>query len=138
MFDTGRWLGRHYENPKGFYIFRVGNLVALAAIPVALFLYFYRLGKGRYYRLTNRRVVEMRFRSETQSIALDGFDTIEVQHQPGYAWYHAGDLVFTKGGSEQFRLAAVPRPEAFRQTCLKSHMSFVGIKQARDRAAVVA
>jgi hypothetical protein len=128
-------LGRHYANARGFYIFRVGNLVALASIPVALFLYFYRLGRGRYYRLTNRRILEMRFRSDLRSIELDGFDAIRVERKSGQPWYDAGDLVFTRGDTEVFRLPAVSRPEPFRQTCLKSHQSFVGVKRALDRAA---
>jgi hypothetical protein len=37
---------------------------------------------------------------------------------------------------ETFRLEAVSRPDSFRHTCLKSHVSFVGVKQALARQPV--
>jgi hypothetical protein len=138
LYASGRWLGRWYSDGRGFYIFRLGNLIALATSPWAFVLYFYRVSQGICYRLTNRRLVVLRFRREVKSIALDGFDTIDVERLPGQQWYDAGDLVFRLGGTEQFRLEAVSRPEAFRLTCLKSHAAFVGVKQAQSREPVPA
>jgi hypothetical protein len=65
---AGRFLGRLCSINAGVYVLRVGNLIALAAIPLALLLYFLRLlpsfyGSGVHgvrYKLTNRRVVELR------------------------------------------------------------------------------
>ena len=115
--------------------------------------YFYRLlpsvfglpWYGSRYQLTNRRVVEvrnevgaadrfpfLRFRygAEVKSVELDRFDVIEIERQPGQDWFDAGDMVFKLNDVETFRLAGVSRPEAFRHTCVKSQMSFVGVKQA--------
>lgn len=222
---SGRMLGQLYSIDVGVSVLTVGNLVALASIPHALALYFYRLlpsifgfpWHGSSYKLTNRRVIELRnevnfgigprwiriaagvkfiligavafcllqqfligwtwpastiqwvatavcgllvigglvpllaealgepiptpcirFDAEVKSIELDRFDTIEIDCKPGQAWFAAGDLVFKRGDLETFRLEGVSRPESFRQTCFKSHMSFVGVKQALDRAAVPA
>ena len=91
-----------------------------------------------HYRLTNRRVVvENPFGAEVKSVSLDRFDAIDIVVQPGQAWFKAGDLVFRLGPIETFRLAAVPRPETFRQTCLKANMSFVGIKKLREAGVAV-
>lgn len=222
---SGQMLGRLYSIDVGVSILTVGNLLALASIPHALALYFYRLlpsvfgfpWHGSCYKLTNRRVIELRnevnfgigprwiriaagvklivlgllafcllqqfligwgwpasssqwiltavcgllviggivpllaeamgepvpmpclrFNAEVKSIELDRFDTIEIDCKPGQAWFAAGDLVFKQGDVEKFRLEGVSRPESFRQTCLKSHMSYVGVKQALDRAAIPA
>jgi hypothetical protein len=90
------------------------------------------------YRLTNRRVVmENPFGDEIKSVALDRFDAIEVVIEPGQAWFKAGDLVFRQGTTETFRIAGVPRPETFRQTCLKAHLSFVGVQKARAAGVAV-
>jgi len=80
----------------------------------------------------------LRFNAEVKSIELDRFDAIEIDCKPGQAWFAAGDLVFKRGDVETFRLEGVSRPESFRETCLKSHLSFVGVKRALDRAAVPA
>jgi len=218
-------LGQLYSIDIGISVLTIGNLIALASIPVALALYFYRLlpsvfgfpWHGGSYKLTNRRVVEIcnevkfgegprwmriaagiklivmgvvafvlvqqfmigwgwpdtigqwiatvvccllivggvvpllaealgepipmpciTFDNEVKAIELDRFDTIEIDCKPGQAWFAAGDLVFKRGDVETFRLAGVSRPESFRQTCVKSHMSYVGVKQALERAAVPA
>jgi hypothetical protein len=34
---------------------------------------------------------------------------------------------------ETFRLEGVSRPEAFRSTCMKAHMGYVGVKKAMAR-----
>lgn len=73
------------------------------------------------------------FDQEVKSVHLDRFDTIDIETQPGQAWYHAADLVFRDGNVETFRLVAVSRPETFRATCLKSRAAYVGVKAARER-----
>jgi hypothetical protein len=131
----GLMLGRLYAIKAGFSIFTLGNLFCLASIPLALVLYFKRIGPfvGLRYRLTNRRIVVERGitgKTVDKSIGLDQFDTIDVVVEPGQQWYDAGDLVFRQGAVEKFRLDGVSRPQAFRQVCLKAHMGFVGVQQA--------
>jgi len=130
----GRLLGRLMAIEAGFWIISVGRLFALAAAPLGAMLYFYLRAPGivRRYRLTNRRVAILAgIRPEVERyVDLDRFDTIEVEILPGQAWYHAGDLVFRRGDIETFRLPAVSRPETFRQTCLKSRMSYAGVRKA--------
>ena len=135
MFGLGRMLGRAYAMTwPDIYIFRLGNLIALASIPVALLLYGMRIFIR--YRLTNRRIVVERGPSwkEAKSVDLDRFDAIDLVVQPGQAWFDAGDLVFRLGNVETFRLEAVSRPDAFRETCLKAHVAYRTIKQAQQRA----
>ncbi len=158
-FTLGRLMGQLFAIDAGIYIFRVGNFCALAGIPFALALYFYRLAPslfgssfhGGFYRLTNRRVIVLRneikfsgaailpkffFGAEVKSVELDRFDSIEIEQLPGHHWYEAGDLVFRLGTVETFRLQAVSRPESFRHTCMKSHASYVGVKKALAREPV--
>ena len=136
------WLGR--ELGKAFairwpdiYIFRLGNLIALLSIPIALKLYFFRVLPfvGTRYTLTNRRVIVYRgiVGAEEKSVDLDRFDNIDIVVQPGQAWYDAGDLVFKRGNVETFRLDGVSRPEAFRATILKARLAHTGVKQARQK-----
>ena len=155
-FSLGRLMGRAFSIQTGFYIFRVGNILALLGIPFALALYFFRLKPsffgapfhGGFYRLTNRRVIQLRneigfsggsawprfqFGVEVKSAELDRFDHVHIERKPGHEWFDAGDLVFTRDGVETFRLEAVSRPEAFRATCEKSNVSYVGVKQALAR-----
>jgi hypothetical protein len=137
-FGLGRWLGRQYAMQwPDIYIFRIGNLIALLSIPIALVLFFMRIAPfvGTRYRLTNRRIVVQRGLSgvEDKAVDLDRFATIDIVVQPGQAWYDAGDLVFKQGNVETFRLEGVSRPEAFRQTCLKARMAHAGVKLARQR-----
>lgn len=139
MFGAGRALGRLYSiRWPDVYIFRLGHLLALLFIPVSLVLFFMRIlpGTGLRYRLTNRRiVVERGIRGvEERAVELDRFDSITIEVLPGQEWYDAGDLVFKLGATETFRLPGVSRPEAFRQTCLKSHMVNVGVKKTRPNA----
>lgn len=152
----GRFWGRLYAWDLGFRLFgvpvTVGRLVALASSPLMVALYFLmRLPRFPLvilgirnpwcwqYRLTNRRLlVENPFGGgDPRSIALDQFDAIEVVVQPGQAWYKAGDLLFQRGSVEAFRISGVPRPETFRQTCLKAHLSYVGVQRARETGAAV-
>lgn len=137
-FGLGRLLGRGYSKRwPNVYIFRLGNLLALLSIPVALVLFFLRIAPfvGTRYRLTNRRIIVLRgiIGVEEKAVDLGRFDTIEIEVQPGQAWYDAGDLVFKRGNVETFRLEGVSRPAAFRATCQKAHMAHAGVKKARER-----
>jgi len=130
----GRFFGRLFLIRAGVGFLTVGNLIALASIPIMLFLYFWRkvpLWVERY-RLTNRRViVERGVKGRIQQfVDLDRFDAIEVVVHPGQEWYPAGDLIFRRGATETFTLRGVLRPETFRQTCLKAHQAYVGVRKA--------
>lgn len=135
----GTILGRLYAIKAGFYVFTVGNLICLLSIPIALVLYFKRIGPfvGTRYRVTNRRVVVQRGLSgkDERSIGLDQFDNIEVVVRPGQEWYHAGDLVFRLGNVEKFLLEGVSRPEAFRNVCMKARHGYVGVQKALGRSS---
>jgi hypothetical protein len=134
MFGVGRWLGSSYAMTwPDIYIFRLGNLIALVSIPLALLLYAMRIFIR--YRLTNRRIIVERGMSwqEAKSVDLDRFDAIDIVVQPGQAWYNAGDLVCRRGNVETFRLEGVSRPAAFRETCLKAHLAYKTIKEALQR-----
>jgi len=137
-FSSGCLLGRLYKiRWPDVYIFRLGNLIALLSIPYALLLYFWRLMPrlGTRYTLTNRRVVIQTAitAGEQSSIGLGDFDSIEIDVLPGQDWYPAGDLSFRNGGREVFRLKGVSWPEAFRQSCLKSRLAFVSVKEVVQR-----
>jgi hypothetical protein len=139
LYPSGRMLGSLYAIEIGIWPLTVGNLIALASIPHALALFFWRIlpGVGTRYRLTNRRVIEERglMHEVVKSIDLDRFDSIDIEVAPGQAWYSAGNLIFKLGATETFRLEGVSRPEAFRSQCIKSHMAFVGVKKALKQAA---
>jgi hypothetical protein len=136
-YGIGRFFGGLYGIDLGWYVFTVGNFLALALAPISALLYLSRVlpGIGERYTLTNRRVIIQKGfpPQEMQSVALDRFDTIELQVQDGQAWYHAGDLIFRQGDVETFRLSGVSRPETFRQACLKARTAFVGVKRAVER-----
>ena len=136
-FPVGKILGQCYSISAGIYPLTIGNLAALASIPIALGLYFLRIAPvyGQRYRLTNRRIVVLRGIKgvEVKSVDLDRFDSIELDAQPGMAWYDAADLVFKQGKVETFRLEGVSRPAAFRVACMKSHAAFVGVKKSLER-----
>lgn len=152
VYPDGRFLGKLYSIKAGFWVITVGNLLALASIPHALFRYFFRLATGKTYKLTNRRVMELGnklefvgrfpvlFRfvigHEKRWVELDRFDRIEIERRPGHHWFDAGDLVFKLGNIETFRLEAVSRPDSFRHTCLKAHAAYTGVKQAMARQSV--
>lgn len=133
-FPVGRWLGQLYAIKAGTYIFTLGNLFCLLSIPIALPLYFKRVGPfvATRYRVTNKRIIVERglTSQEEKAIELDRFDTIEIETDAGDEWYDAGDLVFRRGNVETFRLEGVSRPEAFRHVCQKSHQAYVGVQAA--------
>lgn len=134
---VGKIMGRLLNIKAGFYIFTLGNLIALAAIPVGLVLYMKRIGPfvATRYRVTNRRIVVERGLTcvEERAIAFDRFDNIQIEIDPGDEWYKSGDLVFRQGEVERFRLEGVSRPESFRQVCWKSHQAYVGVQSALGR-----
>ena len=137
-YGIGKFLGRLYSLQAGFYIFKLGNLIALASIPIALVLYLIKVLPfvGRRYRVTNRRIVVelgISCKKEEKAVDLDRFDSIDVDVQPGQEWYDAGDLAFRLGKTETFRLEGVSRPAAFKQVCLKSHTAYVGVQEALAR-----
>lgn len=140
VYGMGRTLGQLYSiSWPGVSVFRLGYLIALASIPIALMLYFLRVlpGTGIRYVLTNRRVIVMRGlpATESKAVELDRFDSIEIVTHPGDEWYHSGDLIFRHDGVETFRLEAVSRPEVFRRTCLEAHQAYVGVRAALQRQA---
>lgn len=161
--EGGRFWGRLYGNRSGITVpgtpilLTVGKIIALLSIPLVLpiyflmllpcFIYLPKLGPlprvyvsnpwARRYRLTNRRVIVERASGEIEaSVGLENFDQIDVVVLPGQEWYPAGDLVFRQGTVETFRLSGVPRPETFRQTCLKAQRAHSSVKKAVAREAV--
>lgn len=138
-FPIGKVIGSLVNIQTGFYVFTVGNVFALLMIPIALPLYFKRIGPfvATRYRVTNKRILVERGISgkEEKAIEFDRFDSIEVEVDPGQVWYEAGDLIFRNGDVERFRLESVSRPQAFRHVCLKSHKAFVGIQKALAAAS---
>jgi len=141
-YGIGRALGVLFNIPLGMYVFTVGNFMALASIPIALPLYLSNVAPviGIRYRLTNRRIIVERGLSHqpSRSIDLDRFDAIDLEVAPGQSWYDAGDLVFRNGKVEVFRLEGVSRPQAFRQSCLKTWQAHTTVKQARQRQPAMA
>ena len=137
--SLGRNLGQLYSNDTGIYPFTLGNIACLLTIPIALVLYFQRIGPfiATRYRVTNKRViVERGMKSkEERSVELDQFDTVEIRRPPGYEWFDAGDLVFLKENRETFQLRGVSRPEAFRRVCVKSQQAYTEVKKALELEA---
>jgi hypothetical protein len=138
VYGLGRLLGLGYAiRFPDIYIFRLGNLIALLSIPIALVLFFMRIAPfvGQRYTLTNRRIIVHKglLIEEERSVGLDRFDRIDIDVLPGQAWYFAGDLVFRLGNVETFRLGGVSRPAAFRSQCMKAHMAYVGVNKALER-----
>ncbi len=130
----GQLLGRLYSIRFGLGpVLTIGNLLALAFIPLTMPLYFVKVLPliGQRYRLTNRRVlVDRSSTSEVlKSVSFDDFDTIDIVVHPGQEWYPAGDLIFRKGTIETFRLTGVQRPEGFRQICMKAQRSHAGVQR---------
>ena len=134
----GRLVGRLCSVKTGpNRVLTLGKLFALLSIPFALALFFYGLLPGicRRYTLTNRRLIIQKGITAVDErwVGLDNFERIEIQVLPGQEWFPAGEMIFLKGQVETFRLSAVSRPEAFKQTCLKAQRAYVGVKQALER-----
>ncbi len=130
----GRLLGSLFSIKLGFYVFRLGNLIALAAAPLCVLLYLGKVAPfgATRYRLTNRRIIVERgiVGREERFVDLDRFDRIDIEVKPGQAWFDAGDLIFRQGETETFRLHGVSRPDSFRHTCMNSRNAYVGVKEA--------
>ncbi|MCE5302999.1 MAG: hypothetical protein LLF97_07805 [Planctomycetaceae bacterium] len=136
---AGRFVGQLSGLRLGFGIFTVGNLLALATIPLSLVVFCWQLMPFvcRRYALTNRRIIVRKGLSAVDGpwISLDDFDAIKVDVLPGQAWLHAGDLVFLHHEHEVLRLAGVPRPETFRQVCLTAHTAHQSVRAVVERQA---
>jgi hypothetical protein len=135
---AGRWVGGLCGMQWGFTrVFTLGNLLALLTIPVSLAVFFWQLMPvvARRYTLTNLRLVVYRGLRpvEERSIGLDQFDAVEVQVLSGQEWLQAGEVVFRRAGSEVFRLSGVPRPEVFRQVCLKSQRAVLSVRRVFEQ-----
>ncbi|MEW4453148.1 PH domain-containing protein [Bremerella sp. JC817] len=135
----GQFLGRLYDIKTGIPVFNVGNLMVLASIPVAIPLYLWNVLPvvGTRYRITNRHINVERGVSGVveRQIALDEFDRMEIDEQPGQAWFRSADLIFYLKDEEVFRLAGVPYPKVFRASCQKAMMTYRGFKEIRERQA---
>lgn len=120
----GRFVGRLCAIRVGVgSFFTLGTLMALATIPISLGVFAWQLLPGilRRYCLTSRRIVVQKglTRVEERSIGLDEFDTVEIRVLPGQEWLRTGEVLFLRDGQETFRLSGVPRPQVFREICLK-------------------
>jgi hypothetical protein len=122
----------------------LGKLLALVTIPVTLCIFFWQLLPVvcRRYWLTNRRIVIQKGLGrlvEESAIGLDQFDAVEIEVLPGQDWLRSGELLFLSGGNERLRLSGVPRPEVFRQGCLKARTALLSVGEVlRQQAAAAA
>jgi hypothetical protein len=129
---AGRFVGRLCASRLGVRGFTLGKLLALATIPVSLTVFAWQLLPVvmRRYCLTDRRIIVQKGlgRAEERAIGLDQFDALEIQLLPGQEWLHCGDVVFLCGGREVFRLPGVPRPQTFRELCLKQRNTLLAVR----------
>lgn len=140
-FGFARWVagGMAVDWPD-FYFVRLGNLVALLFAPVAAVCYLLLLAPwvGVRYRLTTRSVQVLHGIAPTEPTVertFADFDEILVESSPALDWFEAGDLVFRREGAEVLRLEAVPHPETFRRTCLKTRQAVVSVQAELTKAA---
>jgi hypothetical protein len=137
--SPGRLVGRLVGIRLGWGAFTLGKLFALAAIPISLAVYAWRLMPffARRYTLTSRRVAIQKglVPVVSRSIELDQFDAIDIEVLPGHGWLRAGDVVFQRDGREVFRLTGVPRPEPFRETCLKAQTALLTVRNVLQGGA---
>ena len=129
----GRLVGRLSAIRLGVgSFFTLGKLFAVATIPISLAVFVWQLLPVvmRRYCLTNRRLIVQRglARGEERSIGLDQFDALEIHLLAGQEWLRSGDVVFLRGGQEVFRLAGVPRPQTFRELCLKQRTTVLAVR----------
>jgi len=141
---AGRLVGRLCAVKTGIgpYL-TLGKLLALATIPLTLCLFFWQLLPGvcRRYWLTNRRMVVQKGLGrlvEESEVGLDQFDAIEIEVLPGQDWLRAGEVLFLSDGNERLRLSGVPRPEVFRQGCLKARTAMLSVGEVLRRQAAAA
>jgi hypothetical protein len=131
----GRWVGRLAANRLGLGgPLSLGNLLAVATIPVSLAVFAWQLMPYvcRRYALTNRRLILRRgLRAvDERWIGLDEFDAVEIEVLPGQEWLHAGEVIFKRGANEALRFSGVSRPEVFRRVCLKARDAVVLVRKA--------
>ena len=135
----GQLIGRLCGIPAGVGVFTVGLLLALLLIPpaVGLLLMSFNPWTCRRYRLTNRRLVVQKgmMPVDERSVAFDDFDVVEIDVLPGQQWYPAGDLIFSKGPLEVFRISGVRNPEGFRHACQAARDAYVSIQQVMQATA---
>jgi len=141
--QCGCFVGRLCAVRQGLgTFFTLGKLFAIGTIPVSLGVFAWQLMPGviRRYCLTNRRILVQKglSRVEERSIALDEFDRIEIQVLPGQEWLRTGEMLFLRDGREVFRLSGVPRPETFREVCLKQKSTLSAAAQVLHQQSVVA
>ncbi len=133
-FGFGRLAGRLCAIELGIgRFFTLGKVMALATIPISMSVYAMQLLPFvcRRYVLTNRRVIIKKGYGsvEEKSLDLDGFDAIEVKVLPGQQWLHAGELVFSREGTDVFCLSGVSRPDIFRRLCLVSRSAMLSVRE---------
>jgi hypothetical protein len=131
--SAGRFVGRLCANRLGVGGFTLGKLLAVATIPVSLSVFAWQLLPVvmRRYCLTDRRIIVEKglARVEERSIGLDQFDALEIRLLPGQEWLRCGDVLFLCGGQEVFRLPGVPRPQTFRELCLKQRNTLLAVRE---------
>jgi hypothetical protein len=123
-------------------VFTLGNLFALATIPISLCVFAWQLMPVvmRRYCLTNRRIVVLKglTRVDERSIGLDEFDAIDIRILPGQEWLRAGEMIFLRDGQEVFRLSGVSRPHTFREICFKQRTSLLAVRNVAQQERVPA
>jgi hypothetical protein len=130
---AGRIVGQMGAVQLGFgEFFTLGKLLAIASIPLALVVFAWQLMPCvcRRYALSNRRIIIRKglMPVDEHWIALDEFDTVDVEVLPGQQWLHAGELIFKRGGSEVLRLSGVSRPDVFRHVCQAARTAVVSVR----------
>ncbi len=137
----GRLVGRLCGLRTGYGFFTLGKLLALLTIPISLALYIWKILPFvcRRYRLTSRRIVVQKGYSakDAASVGLDGFDAIDIRYLPGQAWLRCGEMIFLVDRREVLRLSGVPRPEVFRQVCLKAQAALLSVCEVLRQQQVV-
>lgn len=136
---AGRFVGRLAALHAGWGIFSLGNVLAVATIPISLAVFAWQLMPYacRRYTLTNRRLLIRRGLSgrEDRWVNLDDFDVIDIETLPGQPWLRAGDLVFRRGGLEVLRWPGVSRPQAVRHVCQEAYDAARSVRETLHRQA---
>ncbi len=130
---AGRFVGQMAAIETGWgRVFTLGNLWALATIPISATVFCWQLMPCvcRRYALSNRRIIVRKglMPVDERWIALDDFDAVEVEVLPGQQWLHAGELIFKRAGNEVLRLSGVSRPEIFRHVCQTAQDALVSVR----------
>ncbi|MEN6458775.1 MAG: PH domain-containing protein [Thermoguttaceae bacterium] len=129
---AGRLVGQLAAIRIGIGFLTLGNLLALATIPLSVAVFGWQLMPYvcRRYALTNRRIIIRKglLPMDERWLEFNEFDAIDIEVLPGQAWLHAGDLVFRHGGAEVLRLSGVSRPEVFRHVCMTVRNAMVDIR----------